>query len=261
MFKQTFRISANILKQAVQSKESLEQMAFCLLIKLTYTNSIFKNATIRRMKDVFSIGSTVAQRIKKNIPEYGYINLDDNNTMTALKLKEDKGYHVILKLPFKRSADGKCGYRLKDIEDLLRRAFITNHISKLEEYSDTIKLSTNPCASQCKQFKKARKKLNRMRCNTDFEGYISYKTLSTLVSCCRTKVKRLIDRLCRMGAITKKQVRIMTGISPDDFTKSAFQYIQEKFGFGSYYLRGNVVMFQSANIYRLTNRELIRYVK
>lgn len=210
------------------------------------------------MKEVFGIGSTVAQRIKKNIPDYGYILLD-NNTMTALKLKEESGYHIRLDFTFKRSPNGKCGYRLKDIEDTLRKAFITNHISKLEEYSDTLKKVSDPTSAS--NYKKAEKRLKRMCCDTEFEGYISYKTLSTLVSCCRSKVKRLVDRLCSVGAISKKHVRITTGISPEEFTKSAFQYIQKKFGFGSYYLRGNIVMFQPANIYRLTNRDLIRYIK
>lgn len=210
------------------------------------------------MKEVFGIGSTVAQRIKKNIPEYGFSTIE-GNALTALKLKEESGYHIRLSFKFKRSPDGKCGYRLRDIEDTLRKAFITNHISKLEEYSDTINMCRKPL--DVKQYKKADKRLKRMCCDTDFEGYISYKTLSTLVSCCRSKVKRLVDRLCSVGVISKRHVRIMTGISPDEFTKTAFQYIQKKFGYGSYYLRGNVVMFQPANIYRLTDRDLIRYIK
>lgn len=257
--RQTFYISANHLKRAVQTKLSLEQMAFCLLVKLTYTNSIFKSPTIRRMKEVFGIGSTVAQRIKKNIPEYGFSRIE-GNALTALKLKEESGYHIRLTFKFKRSPDGKCGYRLRDIEDTLRKAFITNHVSKLEEYSDTIKMST-ASSPEYGQYKKARKKLQRMRCDTDFEGYISYKTLSSKVSCCRSKVKRLVDSLCSVGVISKRHVRITTGISPDDFSKPVFQYIQKKYGFGSYYLRGNVVMFQPANIYRLTDRDLIRYIK
>ncbi len=223
---QRLYLSIDYASEAVCSKETTEALAFAMLVKLTFVNSMIKDATVKRCKKIFGIGSARMCRIIKNGINNGYLKRD-GNTITACPIKSEKQYHFhndFEALTASRTEhereDGdevQCKYKLKEMVALIREAVLLNHISKQSECADTIKSLQAPKTS--KGLKKAKKWKKRMRlledkaCERLSNRRIMDITHSSLY-CSRKTIRSIVGKRWAL----KRDVVISTDITPETFT-------------------------------------------
>lgn len=81
---------------AVNNKDRLEALAFALLIKLTFQNSIVKSTSIRKLTYIFRMGWTKLSKVLKNALRYGYI-VKEGDIYFAPSLKQRGSFNKKLK--------------------------------------------------------------------------------------------------------------------------------------------------------------------
>lgn len=227
----------------------MESLAFAMMVKLTFVNSRIKDATVKRCKEIFGIGSARMCRIIKNGIQYGYIRRE-GNTIIANSLKSEKSYHFHNDFEAltasrtknksqnedKDKSDKKdevqCKYKLKDVIALIHEAVLLNHISKQSECSDTINTLQDP--KTLKQFKKAKKWQGRMRlCKDKACERLSNKRIMDITHTSLYHSRNIIRSIVRKRWALKRDVIIPTEIDKDNFEKSANMWFK-KYGVSGY---------------------------
>lgn len=214
-------------------------MCACVCVcvdKLTFVNSVINDATVKRCKKIFGIGSARMCRIMKNGIKHGYLRRD-GSSITACPIKSEKQYHFhqdFEALTAKRTEhereegdEVECKYKLKEMIDLIREAVLLNHISKQSKCADTIKSLQAPKTS--KELKKAKRWKKRMRLLEDNAcGRLSNRRIMdithTSLYCSRKTMRSIVGKRWAL----KRDVVIRTDITPETFTPiSANRWFKE----------------------------------
>ena len=233
MVQQRLYLSISLASEAVTSKDVMEALAFSMMVKLTFVNSKVQNATVKRCKEIFGIGSARMCRIIKNGIQYGYLRRE-GGTIIAASLKTEKSYHFhndFKALTASRTKkdekdEVQCQYKLKDIIALIREAVLLNHISKQSECSDTINTLQNP--KTLKSLKRAKKWQGRMRLCKDkaCEG-LSNRRIMDITHTSLYHSKKLIRSIVKKHWVLKREAIIATDIDPKDFIRSVNKWFKE----------------------------------
>lgn len=247
----------------MDSKEALDALALCCMVKLTFADSMVKDATVRRLMKIFHISygrcvKAIAEGLKR-----GYF-VKDRNHLRACKIKTVKQHCVRLELPAPNEV-GVCPINITDMCDQLRSAVIYNHIAKQNDMRDTIRLARNPEPGELKQMKQARARLRKKgvcaEAHSATEGLrLSYARVSSILNVGRTKAKSIIKQLCDKGLIRRVHQLEETGLGIDEFSKE----IQN--GYSKYVARGfmilcnGLVCLQMANSYLLCGDSFVKFI-
>jgi hypothetical protein len=235
--------------------DELECLAFAIQIKLTFVNSTVNSPSIRRLRDVFHIGSDRIRRILNKGLERHYISYDDNGNLIANPIKEDGAYHITLDFKSKtmgQTHESDCKYRIKTIIDIIRKSVLINHINKQKECDVTFQKASLS--------KKASRKYN-CKCHTEavYRG-LSNKRIQSITGVKRAKAKKLIRSLVYSDVITCEKKAIKTNIDPNDFKNTTNKWFRES-GFTGYLFHWEKSIYcRVSNIYSL-NSNIIKYVK
>lgn len=198
-------LNMDILKESTKKVEFLECFSFAMMIKMTFTSSLVKNATIRNLKSIFGIGTTKISRILKNSLQYNFVKYDNNGNLLALPLsvKEPGQYHYCFK--YNHCIDKKnpkCPYKINTIMNELRSIILLNKINtkdnlldQLNRIGDLNKIS--PKSRKDREKKLFLEKMSKMKCFCHF----SINNMMDTLSCSRYAAIKAIKTL-----IAKKQV-------------------------------------------------------
>lgn len=192
------------IRFATTSKEALEAVSFDILIKLNFTDSIVKDATVRRCCDIFRMGATKCSRCIRNGIKMGYLHRDGND-LVAHPLKMDNGYEYILNFDaptFSYNRTGRSIYTIKDVEERLRRVVLLNHVKMQEQAVDT----NIPAPYKHYTNRQLKERARRLKCMS--KGYANAKLsmirIGQIILAGRTKSSKIVNSLVNDGLLTRK---------------------------------------------------------
>ncbi|HBG40948.1 MAG TPA: hypothetical protein DDW85_06000 [Porphyromonadaceae bacterium] len=240
-------ISIDNVNWAVRDKLHLEALAFNMLIKKSYTSSVLVNASIRRCKDEFKIGTTRMSRIMKNGLSYGLLKRSSNNII-AQKVR-DKGCNVTLVFEDRF-------YSLKEVIKMIQESILLNHVRKQSFLVDAVKKAREPKNSRERVY--GRRVLDRMpHIKEAFEG-LSNKRIMNITNTKRYTAKKLIKSLVSKGKVLMNHIIVDTEIRPERFSTDAarFDRLNGNVGYLLFDAKRNMIVCQLANSYKYNCDEI-----
>lgn len=254
-------VDPTIVQEALSSKEALEALALCCMVKLTFVDSMVKGATVRRMMSVFHLSyGRCVKAIEVGISR-GYFVKDGEN-LRAAKIRSINQHCVALELPAPQSKDD-CPITITHMCDALRGAVLYNHIAKQNDLRDTLQLARDPKPGEIQQMKRAKARLRRkgVCAENSVEGLrLSYDRIASMLNICKTKAKATVKRLIDQGLIKRVLQYEEVDVELEKFSKD-FQKNYAKYGSrGFLILCGGHVFVQLANAYSLCGDSLVKFL-
>lgn len=200
VIKRIVKVAIPTIKEAIQSKEHFEALAFCLFVKLNITSSAIHKATYRRLKQLTRLGNQKLKRIIDYCVEHGMIVREDSNTLLFKPLYNNEYYVYVYKFRnYYKRRKKKCNelvfnLSLIQVKDMLRNAAICGHLKRIQGLRQTLLLTENP--KTVNDYRKG-KKLARRLAVWGNEFFISNKRLSQIAGCCISKVQELKNGLLK----------------------------------------------------------------
>lgn len=256
-------IDPTLVQEAIDSKEALDALALCCMVKLTFADSMVKDATVRRLMALFHISyGRCVKAVEAGIAR-GYF-FRDGNHLRACKVRGERQNCVPLDIPAS-GAPGVCPVGIARMRDLLRGAVLYNHIAKQNDLRDTIRIARDPERGELKAMRKARARLRKKgvceeSVSADEVVRLSYASVCALLNVSRTKAMSLVKSLRESGLVKRVLQYEETGLSLDQFSK-----IVQK-GYAKYGNRGFMVLcdgmvcLQLANAYLLQGESLVKFL-
>lgn len=241
-------------RHAVLSKEELECLSFCVMVKMTYVSSTIKNPTIRRLKELFGLGSTRLSRILSYGKSHGMITIT-GSVMSVSRIKVRDSFNVAI--DFQPRPHDKCGMKMADIQNFIRKAVLLNHIRKQNKCVDTYRMMENP--TNISQYKRAVRKIQSMPQKHFVSRELTNRRIGEVLNVKRYKASRLINTLVNEDMVKREYRNVRTSIDPEDFKRTTLKWYRDH-GFRGYLFgyRGYVYMHVS-NIYSY-NSTVIRFL-
>lgn len=250
---------------AVRNKDRLEALAFALLVKLTFVDSIIKSTSIRQLTHIFRMGWTRLSRVLDNALRYGYI-VKEGDTYFVPTLKQRGTYNKRLEfniVPFSKTGDGRCVYTLNALMKEIRKNVWKNHINKQKAFCDTALVVDAPADD--KEYKRGRARLKRMcgivSVSPDMlkkSKRLSIRRSMDIMGAKRTMTKTLINEMIRNGEVTRSFENVPTNM---DYKELERNYAMQQAVYKANELGGHIHIFngavyiQVANHYSLTDKE------
>lgn len=256
-------IDTKLAQDAIASKEALDALALCCMVKLTFADSMVKEASVRRMMQLFHISYGRCVKAIETGVVRGYF-VKDRSHLRANRVRSDKGNCIPLDVPTSE-VKGECPISITAMCDLLREAVIYNHIAKQNDLRDTIKIARDPAPGELKQMRRARARLREKGVCVDQNSAnevlrLSHARVASILNVSRTKAKAIVKRLCDKGLVRRVLQYEETGWHIDEFSKG-LQKSYSKYGNrGFLVLCSGMVCLQLANAYLLCGESLVRFM-
>ena len=258
--KRTLRVSLPTIRKALESKESFEALAFCVMAKLNITSSTLNNVTCRSLKETTHLGTKKLNQILSYCEEHGMIKRDGNKIVfKPLSRDGVLSYEFHNRYASRRKKKGEkaplvFNLRLYEVKDMLRRAVLAHHFKRLESIRQTIMLTINPsCVNDYRRGRGLRRRLAVW--GDDF--YISNKRMAKVARCCVSKARAIKRGMVAHGEITKDFCKTVLCDDADLFNIDLFY---ERFGKDNFIFRGvndNKVYLQHPNIYCYKGKNIV----
>ena len=267
-YKRELYISPQLASEAVKSKISLEALAITLGVKITFVDSIVKDASTTRMMHLLHIGHARYRLALSYALKRGWLVREGNNLRaTCIKQLDAHNVRFVLNKTYygkKRTGDIRCPFNITQLCDLIRQSILLHHITKQAVVYDTIKKATHPkYGTSTKTIKRARKRAcNWGMCKPSLrEGAdrLSYARISQIAGCSATKAKSLVKELVNEGFIVKQENYLSTPWSEKDYSQELVNNYALYGECGYLVLRDGKVFAQLANTYYM-NRCVVKYI-
>lgn len=250
---------------AVNDKDRLEALAFALLIKLTFVDSVVKSTSIRQLTFIFRMGWTRLSRVLNNALQYGYV-VKEGDIYFVPTLKQRGSFNKRMEfdfVPFSKTEDGRSAYRLNALMKEIRKIVWKNHIKKQRAFCDTALSVDSP--SDDKEYKRSRGRLKRMcgitRISKDTiqsSSRLSIRRSMQVMGASRSMTKRLINQMIADGDVVRHFENIPLSMDHKELEKDyALQqavYRANEIG-GHIHIFKSAVYIQVANHYSLSEKE------
>ena len=254
-------LDTKMAQNAMSSKESLDALALCVMIKLTFVDSLVKDASVRRMMKLFHISYGRCARAIKEGLKLGFM-VRDGNGLRAAKVKALKRYCTPLDIPAS-DTKGECPITITKMCDQLRGAVLYNHLAKQNDLRDTIRLARDPESGDLNAMKRARAKLRKkaMCVNNRSASEVvrlSYARVASLLNVSKTKAKATIKRLRDKGLVRRVLQFEETGMNLEQFSKEIQKEYSKYADRGFMVMCNGMVCLQLANAYLLCGNSLTK---
>lgn len=256
-------VDPKIVQDAIGSKASLDALALCCMVKLTFVDSLVKDASVRRMMKIFHISYGRCVRAIEEGVRLGYL-VRDGKGLRASKIKSVRSYCVPLDIPIS-TGNGDCPIGIAKMCDQLRGAVLYNHIAKQNDLRDTIQLARDPKPGELKSMRRAKARLRKKGVCVDNRSAgevvrLSYAKVASMLNVSRTKAKTAIKRLCEKGRVRRVLQFEETGLHLDEFSKELQKSYSRYAGRGFMVLCDGMVCLQLANAYLLCGDSLSKFI-
>jgi len=204
------RISSFKIKEARESDERFDALAFAVCIKLKYASSAIHKADIRSLRANFGIGTEKASKVLKNALKYGYIK-EENGMYIAQKIKSvylnkkngilSTGFdNITLKYDNEKIT-------LKNVRKELEKLTVYNHIKTNEKVRTLKQCKRNP--SNLKEYKAAKATIQRWCVDKfDTDGGLSYTAIAKRLNVSKNKAIAIIKQMVVDKMIEKTTFKI-----------------------------------------------------
>lgn len=256
-------IDTKIAQDVTGSKEALDALALCCMVKLTFADSFVKDASVRRMMKIFHISYGRCVKAIEEGMNLGFF-IRDGKGLRASKVKGVRANCIPLDIPVNEKK-GECPIGIAKMCDQLRGAVLYNHIAKQNDLRDTIRLARDPKRGELKSMRRAKAKLRKKGVCVDDRSAsevvrLSYAKVASMLNVSKTKAKTTMKRLRDKGLVKRVLQFEETGLSLDDFSKE-LQKGYSKYGKrGFMVLCDGMVCLQLANAYLLCGDSLVRFI-
>ena len=256
-------IDTTMMREAVADKVRLDALALCVMVKLTFADSLVKDASVRRMMRIFHISYGRCVKAIEEGVHRGYF-VRDGKGLRASKVKTARKYCIPLDIPVNEKK-GDCLIGIAKMCDQLRGAVLYNHIAKQNDLRDTIRLARDPESDEVKSMRRAKTKLRKKGVCVDNHSAseivrLSYATVASMLNISKTKAKATIKRLRDKGLIRRVLQFEETGLHIDQFSKELQKDYSKYAKRGFMVLRDGMVCLQLANAYLLCGDSLVRLI-
>lgn len=209
---QTLLVNIQDTNEAIQSEERFDGYTLAFLIKLTMVSGRINNARLDRMCAILHMGKQTVSRCLKSALRYGYVRREGNDVIANATRRDrlDHLYPLTKKLDrlekHKTEEDyiPECPIKFTKLKDVFRKIVIENHVTKQNDFSNTIECSVNPQSE--KQFKRARRRIKRM-CKGEVVSdtdRLSNIRAASIMRCSKSKAKVIVKELVEGNILTKK---------------------------------------------------------
>lgn len=245
------------------SKEALDALALCCMVKLTFADSLVKDASVRRMMKIFHLSyGRCVKTIEEGI-RLGFF-VRDGKGLRASRIKTKKQYCVPLDIPT-TDTKGECPIGIAKMRDQLRGAVLYNHIAKQNDLRDTIRLARDPKKGELNSMRRAMARLRKKGVCVDDRSAnevarLSYAKIASILNVSRTKAKTIVKRLRDKGLVKRVLQFEETGLHLDEFSKELQKGYSKYGNRGFVVLCGGMVCLQLANAYLLCGDSLVKYI-
>jgi len=256
-------LSVRLASQAIKDKDMLEALAVNILIKRYEVSSVFKNATVRRLKDVLHVGTERAKRIidrevgfqRSGATIFNLLEKDKNNNILALRIRATNRYKHNFILIFEADKT----YSVSNVMDMVRSCVLANKIKSQAYIADTVQKAENP--RNMREFRLAKKRLKRLEAKQSYTNNgikrnytgenngFSYSAVMKATNTKRYKAKKLIRGLVIRGVVLSKEVIKPTLIQAEEYSRNFAHYFNECGVSGRLFVKDGNVMLQLANVY------------
>jgi hypothetical protein len=234
-----------------------ECFAFAVLVKLTYGSSCIHNATVRRCKALFGIGSTKMSRILRHGVENGYLRREGNNIIANPLEVEKKGIMALYNMPLRnvgKIKNHKCQYTLRDVQNRLRQIVLINLVRLNRSIQDAEIVVKD--ARTISQYRRSVKLLKRVPETKEsvLQG-LSAQRAAENMHVSKSKARQLIADVVERGLLTRKDdsARIMK-ITDDGWRFDTIMYNKDDYGLPGYLFRwGNYLYLRKPPMYSVTD--------
>lgn len=256
-------IDPNIALSALGSKESLDALALCCMVKLTFADSLVKDASVRRMMKIFHISyGRCVKAIEEGISLGFFVR--DGKGLRASKVKGVRANCVPLDIPT-TDKKGECPIGIAKMCDQLRGAVLYNHIAKQNDLRDTIRLARDPKRGELKPMRRAKARLRKKGVCVNNRSAnevvrLSYAKVASMLNVSKTKAKAIIKRLRDKGLVKRVLQFEETGLHIDEFSKELQKGYSKYANRGFMVLCDGMVCLQLANAYLLNGDSLVRFI-
>lgn len=256
-------IDTRIAQGAVDSKEALDALALCCMVKLTFVDSMVKTATARRMMRVFHISYGRCVKAIEEGLKRGYFVKDGAN-LRASKIRAGKCNCIPLDIPTGDNK-GECPICMTTMCDKLRGAVLYNHIAKQNDLRDTIRLARDPKRGELKSMRRAKARLRKKGVCVDDRSAndvvrLSYAKVASMLNVSKTKAKATIKRLRDKGLVKRVLQFEETGLHINEFSKELQKGYSKYANRGFMVLCDGMVCLQLANAYLLCGDSLVKFI-
>lgn len=215
---QTIYINIKEATEAVQSKERLDGYAFAMCIRFLFVSGRINNATLDRISGLLHMGKqSVSKRLKAAI-KHGYVRWDGKCIVVVGKCHKNGQYvfpikkHIVRKFARAKDYIPVLQEKFTRLKDRIRKIVAENHVTKQNDFSNTIECYSNPQDKY--HYVWAKKRIKRM-CkkeiveNTD---KISTSRMMEVIGSSRSRTKRLMRELVNGCRLEKRANVEDTGI-------------------------------------------------
>ena len=219
------RIGTDTIRFVAGYKDRIDALAFAILIKQKRINSTITNATQRKLKEVFGMGSDKLKRVIDDGIELGFLRREGGNII-ANKLHSGNGLSLMMKSNWFVSAKNKNKkkkLKLAGVRSMIEVLIVTNQVSMQNSCRDTHNSATD--GKDVREIRSARKRERRMlkrNYNAKFTG-LSNIRIQQLIGRKHNKAVKIVKTAIAKGLL-KKQVREkvfdLVGVSLDTLSKA-----------------------------------------
>lgn len=250
------------MNQCINAKDSLDALAFCVMVKQMFVSSTVKNATYRRLKLLFGIGNDKLKRLICKATSMGLLSFSAERTMSVGRLKS-KGLNY--RVCFEHlSKDDAAGIRtLKSVTEIvrmLRGEYLTNHLRKQQRNVDAKHSCSDP--STLREYKRSRHYCMSHEI-TGAYGWLSNQRICRLLGVSLRTVRSVLSPLIQSGAVRRVPSYFRTSIEPCAYSHSSADYAKHTLGMDGYIFKSQAdhcVYLRLADRLVLTNPGKLTYL-
>lgn len=262
MSKQNIYLSTLKASWAVQDKDELDCLGFCVMGKLLFGCSVMKKTSIRNYKEMFRMGVDRFKRILANCVERGYID-DCGGFYRFNAIKEAKAQNFALNLPtsWGKGSDKHSKVTLNQVKDCIRKVVEYDKLDKKDSIENALRLNADP--KTYKSYRKAKKLCSRISHNSVLDGKLRGTSMARIAKNMNTykaKARKLMREMTADGWINNRPVIIKTGFKSEQFSQYALSLTKEMGWHGSYFRIGHDIFCRVANIYSMVGDSRLRYL-
>lgn len=245
------RVSTEIIRYVAGHKERIDALAFALLIKQAYVDSIVRDATQRKLKDLFGMGSDKLKKVINDGIEFGFLRWNGKK-LIANKLHGEKALSIILKGDWfveAKNKNKKNKLTLIGVRSIIEMAIFVNQVNMQSNCADTHNRATS--GQTVKQVRNAKQGESRMlhgQFNENFTG-LSNIRVQQLIGRKKKKALSTIKAAISHGLVSKQVREKFFGVVDESYDSLARKVLREMNVFVSVQLGYAVLRFSNEYSY------------
>lgn len=258
----TIYISSALIDQCIKAKDSLDALAFCVMVKQMFVSSTVKNATYRRMKQLFGIGNDKLKRLVCTATSMGLISFSDDRTLTVGRLR-NKGLNYRIGFEHQTREEDTDIRTLKSIAEIvkmLRGEFLTNHLRKQQRNVDAKHSCSDP--STLREYKRSRHYCMSHDITAAYD-WLSNQRICRLLGVSLRTVRNVLSPLIQSGAVRRVPSYFRTSIEPNACSHRSADYAKHTLGMEGYIFKSQAdhcVYLRLADRFVLDNPGRLTYL-